>query len=152
MTDRGLDVELEAWHGFPPNRFNRHAWVIGEPEIGEGTWIGAFTLIDGSGGLQIGRGCAISVGAQIYTHSTVHRCISERRYNQVDRCPSVIEDYIHIGANATILMGCHIGHHSVIGAGAVVLEGTTVPPYSIVVGVPGRILETTSHKWLDRDG
>ena len=60
-----------ADHGIPPNRFNPHCWITGEPEIGEKTWIGAFTLIDGLGGLKIGRGCDISSGVQILTHSTV---------------------------------------------------------------------------------
>ena len=31
----------------PANPWNEHAWVVGEPEVGEGTWIGAFTVIDG---------------------------------------------------------------------------------------------------------
>ncbi|MHA4875698.1 hypothetical protein, partial [Enterococcus faecium] len=60
----------------PDNRFNPHAWIIGDPEIGEGTWIGAFTVIDGSGGLHIGAGCDISSGVQIYTHSSMRRCVS----------------------------------------------------------------------------
>jgi acetyltransferase-like isoleucine patch superfamily enzyme len=137
-----------AWHGLPENRYNRHALVVGAPEIGEGTWIGPFTVIDGSGGLTIGKGCDISAGAQIYTHSTVARCLSERRYAVVDRKPTEIGDFVHVGANATILMGARIGHHSVIAAGAVVREGTEVPPYSTVVGVPGRVLEGSARKWV----
>jgi acetyltransferase-like isoleucine patch superfamily enzyme len=133
--DEGL-----ADHGIPPNRFNPHCWITGEPEIGEKTWIGAFTLIDGLGGLKIGRGCDISSGVQILTHSTVRRCLSERRFNNIDHRPTVIEDYVFIGTNAVVMMGCKIGHHSAIGAGAVVLEGTDVPPYSLVVGVPARVV------------
>jgi acetyltransferase-like isoleucine patch superfamily enzyme len=139
----------EAWQSLPPNRFNRLALIVGSPTVGEGTWIGPFTVIDASGGLTIGRGCDISAGAHIYTHSTLARCLSARRYDVVDRRPTEIGDHVHIGANATILMGCRIGHHSSIGAGAVVLEGTEVQPYSIVVGVPGRVLESTTHKWAD---
>ena len=45
-----------------------------------------------------------------------------------------------IGTNAVILMGCHVGHHSVIAAGCVLLEDTRIPPYSLVAGVPGRIV------------
>ena len=56
--------------------------MIGSPEVGEGTWIGAFTVIDGSGGLKIGRGCDISCGAQIYTHSSARRCVSGRAYEK----------------------------------------------------------------------
>ena len=127
-------------HGIPPNPYNPHAWIIGDPKIGEGTWIGAFCLIDGQGGLEIGKGCDISCGAHILTHSTVWRCVSERHYNQVDRAPTKIGDYVFIGENATILKGAEIGHHSVIGAGTVVKENEKVPPYSLVAGVPGRII------------
>ena len=123
-------------HGFPENRYNPHSWIIGEPEIGEGTWIGAFTLIDGSGGLTIGRGVDVSSGAQIYTHSTARRCVSGRDYNSVDRRSVSVGDFVFIGANATILMGVTIGDHAVIGAGAVV--NRDVEPYAIVAGVPAR--------------
>lgn len=126
--------------GLPANPYNEHAWITGDPEIGEGTWIGPFTMIDGQGGLKIGRGVDVSTGAAILTHSTVKRCVTERAYDKVDRVPTTIEDHVFIGENAVILMGCTIGHHSVIGAGAVVTEGTIVPPYSLVVGVPARIV------------
>ena len=127
-------------HGIPANRFNPHCWIKGEPQIGEGTWIGAFTLIDASGGLEIGRGCDISCGVQILSHSTVRRCLTERRYNCIDHMPTVIEDYVFIGSAAVVLMGCRIGHHSIVAAGAVLKEGTQVPPYSLVAGVPARIV------------
>lgn len=132
-------------HELPPNPYNPHAWIAGNPTIGEGTWIGAFTLIDGQGGLTIGKGCDIASGAQVLTHSTMRRCLSERRYTQVDLAPTVIEDYVFIGANAVVLMGCRIGHHSVIAAGSVVLEGTRIPPHSIFAGVPARLVKDLRH-------
>jgi carbonic anhydrase/acetyltransferase-like protein (isoleucine patch superfamily) len=124
----------------PPNPYNEHCWITGKPQIGAGTWIGAFTLIDGLGGLKIGRGCDVSSGAQILSHSTVRRCISERRYNQIDFKATEIEDHVFVGTSAVILMGCHVGHHSVIAAGCVLLEETRIPPYSLVAGVPGRVV------------
>lgn len=127
-------------HGIPKNPYNPHAWIIGKPKIGKGTWIGAFCLIDGQGGLEIGKGTDISCGAHILTHSTVWRCVSERRYPTVDRSPVKIGNYVFIGENATVLKGVEIGHHSVIGAGTVVKEDAKIPPYSLVVGVPGRIV------------
>ena len=127
-------------HGIPANRYNPHCWITGQPEIGEGTWIGAFTLLDGQGGLKIGQGCDISCGAQILTHSTVRRCLSEHRHNRIDLKSTVVEDHVFIGTSAVILMGCHVGHHSVIAAGAVLLEDTRVPPYSLVAGVPARVV------------
>src|SRR4030066_1068998 len=127
-------------HGITPNKYNPHAWIINDPEIGEGTWICAFTVIDGIGGLKIGKGCDISCGVHIITHSTVKRCVTERKYNDVEKSETVIEDHVFIGEHATILKGVHIGHHSVIAAGAVVKENTVIPPYSLMAGVPGRIV------------
>jgi len=43
-----------------------------------------------------------------------------------------------IGTNATLLPGVHVGAHSIVGAGAVVT--TDVPDYSIVAGVPAKVL------------
>ena len=133
-------MDLPAAKPLPPNPYNPLAWVTGEPAIGEGTWIGAFTLIDGLGGLKIGRGCNISSGAQILSHSTVRRCVSERRYPEVDRKPTELGDFVFVGANAVVQMGAKIGDHSVIGAGAVVLEDAVIPPYSLAVGVPARVV------------
>jgi acetyltransferase-like isoleucine patch superfamily enzyme len=120
----------------PANPWNEHAWVVGEPDVGEGTWIGAFTLIDASGGLTIGRGCDVSSGVHIYTHSSVRRCVSDRAFAEVERAPVRIGDCVFIGANATINMGVTIGDHAVVGAGAVVTND--VAPYTLVQGVPAR--------------
>jgi acetyltransferase-like isoleucine patch superfamily enzyme len=134
MTDWTEDGEISD--GAADNSYNATAWIVGSPEIGQGTWIGAFTVIDGSGGLRIGRGCDIGSGAQIYTHSTVRRCVSAREYARVDRAPVTICDYVFIGPGALVMMGVTIGERAVIGAGAVVLRD--VPPLTIVVGVPAR--------------
>ncbi len=120
----------------PENPYNPHAWIIGDPVIGAGTWIGAFTLIDGSGGLEIGVGCDISSGVHIYTHSSARRCVSGRRFAEVERQPVKIGDRVFIGANAVVNMGVTIGDESVVGAGAVVTRD--VPPRTIVGGVPAR--------------
>lgn len=127
-----------------PNPYNPFTWILGKPKIGEGTWIGAFCLIDAlHAPLSIGKGCDISSGAQILTHSTIRRCISERKYNKVDSKRTEIGDYCFIGTNAVILMGSIIGHHSAIGAGTVVLEHSVIPPHSLVVGVPGKVVGKT---------
>jgi acetyltransferase-like isoleucine patch superfamily enzyme len=133
---------FEEQHHLPPNPYNPHAWIIGAPEIGDGTWIGAFTVIDGSGGLRIGANCDISAGAQIYTHSTVQRCLSSG-VSDVERAATTLGDRVHVGAGAVILMGASIGSNSVVGAGCVVPQFTDIPPGSVVVGVPARIVGST---------
>ena len=52
----------------------------------------------------------------------------------------VIEDRVDIGCGAAILGGVTVGHDSVIGANAVVVKD--VPPNSVAVGVPARIVRT----------
>jgi acetyltransferase-like isoleucine patch superfamily enzyme len=120
----------------PDNPYNAHCWVIGEPEIGEGVWIGAFTLLDGSGGLKVGAGVNVSSGAQLVTHSSARRTVTERAYPHVDRAPIEIGEHTFIGTNAVVLMGSKIGHHSIVAAGAVVPEFSEFPPYSVIAGVP----------------
>ena len=53
--------------------------------------------------------------------------------------PVIIEDDVWTGANVTILKGVTIGRGSVIAAGAVVTK--SCPPYSIIGGVPAKVLK-----------
>lgn len=53
--------------------------------------------------------------------------------------PVVIEDDVWCGANVTILKGVTIGRGSVVAAGSVVTK--SCPPYSIVGGVPAKVLK-----------
>ncbi|KRA29940.1 MULTISPECIES: acyltransferase [unclassified Nocardioides] len=131
----------------PPNPYHPLAWLVGEPTIGADVWIGAFTVIDGSGGLTIGSGCDIAAGAQIYTHSTVARCLSDRAL-PIERRQTRIGRNVHVGANAVILMGSDIGDHCVVGAGAVVKENTVAPAYSLLVGVPARVVSDAARRFL----
>ena len=57
-----------------------------------------------------------------------------------------IEDHCLIGMGATVLNGVEIGRGSIIAAGAVIKEGDIIPPYSMVVGVPGKIIKTLPEK------
>lgn len=53
-----------------------------------------------------------------------------------------IEEDVWIGANVTILKGVTVGRSSIIAAGALVIKD--VPPYSIVAGVPAKVIKM---KW-----
>lgn len=52
---------------------------------------------------------------------------------------AVVEDYVRIGANSTILPGIKIGRNSLIGAGSVVTKD--VPPDSVVAGNPAKVIK-----------
>ena len=126
------------------HRYNKFTWIFGNPIIEENVWIGAFCLIDGGYNvLRIGKGSQVSSGAHILTHNTINRTISERNYTSIDNAPTEIGEFCFIGTNAVVLMGSRIGHHSVVGAGAVVREFSNFPPYSLILGVPAKRIGST---------
>lgn len=51
----------------------------------------------------------------------------------------ILEEGVLVGMGATIMNGCVIGKGSIIGAGAVVTEGQHIPPFSMVLGMPGKV-------------
>ncbi len=54
----------------------------------------------------------------------------------------VLDDHVLIGMGATVLSGAKIGRGSIIAAGALVKENADIPPFSLVAGVPGKIIRT----------
>jgi acetyltransferase-like isoleucine patch superfamily enzyme len=111
------------------------AYVYGDVTVGAGTWIGPLVLLDGSGGLTIGEGCALSAGTQIYTHDTIKQALTGGKA-EIDRAPVSIGSFCHIGAQTVIAKGVTIGDHSVIGACSFV--NRDIPAYTVAVGVPCR--------------
>ena len=53
-----------------------------------------------------------------------------------------IGDYVLVGMGAVILGGAKIGEGAMIGAGALVLENTVIPPWSVAVGSPAKVIKT----------
>lgn len=113
-----------------------NSYVYGDVTVGAKTWVGPYTLLDGTGGgLSIGSYCNISAGVQIYTHDTVAWVLSEGR-EEYEHAPVSIGDCCHIGSNTVIGKGCSVGDHSVIGAQSFV--NGDIPPYTVAFGAPCR--------------
>lgn len=55
-----------------------------------------------------------------------------------------VGDEVLIGMGAVIMDGAQIGSHSIIGAKALVTQGTVVPPGSLVLGSPAKVVRTLS--------
>jgi acetyltransferase-like isoleucine patch superfamily enzyme len=111
--------------------------VLGNVQVGEETWIGPFTVLDGRGGLVIGRYCSIAAGVQLYSHDTVKWALSGGKAPE-ERAPTRIGDYCYIGPMSIVIKGVTVGEHSLIGANSYVRQD--IPPYSIAVGSPARIV------------
>ena len=95
--------------------------VLGDVKVGNNTWIGPFTVLDGQGGLEIGSNCDISAGVQIYSHNTARRALSGGQL-PIDKASTRIGSNCYIGPNTIVAMGVIIGDNCVIGAGSLVLE------------------------------
>jgi acetyltransferase-like isoleucine patch superfamily enzyme len=129
--------------------------------FGRGTYVKAFTTLQTTGGqVTFGRKCAIgnfnyiaggyegiTVGDFVNISANVIILGSTRNFR--DRHALIIdqgythrrieiEDDVFIGAGAIILHGSRIGKGAVIGAGAVVTKD--VEPYTIVAGIPARLI------------
>lgn len=102
--------------------------------IGNYTHINRGCLIDARGGITIQNSVSISHNVSIITGS---HDVQSPIFMGVFK-PIIIEDYVWIGANATILQGVTLGKGAVISAGAVVTKD--VEPYNIVAGVPAKTI------------
>ncbi|WP_085992293.1 gamma carbonic anhydrase family protein [Oceanobacillus senegalensis] len=128
------------------------AHLIGDISIGKESSIWFNSVLRGDeDSITIGEKCSIQ------DNSTIHL---------YEGCPVVVEDMVTVGHNA-ILHGCHIGKRSIIGMGATILDhaeigeeciigantlipqGKKIPPRSLVVGSPGKIVRELTDKDLD---
>lgn len=61
----------------------------------------------------------------------------------------VIEDGCLVGIQATVLDGVRMGHGSIVGSGAVVTAGQVIPPRSLVLGMPAKVVKTVGEEMED---
>lgn len=106
--------------------------------IGDDVGVSGCTISAGKS-ITIGNHVLVGSGAVI-TDGDAHPVdpVERRKGLPGSRSAVCIEDDVFIGARAIILKGVTIGRGSVIGAGAVVAK--SIPPYSIAVGNPARII------------
>ena len=107
--------------------------------IGDHTWIGQACFLHSGGGLEIGKAVGIGPAVKIITSTHKEEDLAKPiLFCDVEFGKVVIEDGCDIGIGSSILPGVKIGEGSIVGAGAVVTKD--VKPYTVVAGVPAKIL------------
>lgn len=111
--------------------------IFGNVKVGKNTWIGPFTILDGSGGLTIGNNCSISASVQIYSHDTVKWATSggEEKYEYAN---TSIGNNCYLAPNSIIAMGVSLGDGCIIGANSFVKN--SFPAGSKIAGTPAKSL------------
>lgn len=109
-------------------------------KVGDHSNIGPYSYIGCSGKITIGNNVMISPRVSIYAENHVFDDANIPMKEQgVTQSAVTIEDDCWIAANSIILAGVTIGKGSVIAAGSVVTK--SVPPYSVVAGVPAKVIK-----------
>ncbi|MEL6468421.1 MAG: acyltransferase [Cyanobacteria bacterium J06623_4] len=124
MIDRGVDIKAS----------------YDNIEIGKHTHIGPYTCISG-GKIVIGDDCLIASHCGIYANNhTFSDALVKIREQKSSFKGIFIEEDCWLGSGVRVVDGVTIGKGSVIGAGAVVTKN--IPPYSVAVGVPAKVIST----------
>lgn len=122
---------------------DRSAVVIGDVELEEDVSIWPTAVLRGdSNYIRVGAGSNVQEGAVLHTSPefpTVIGSMVTIGHGAVINGARVGDRCI-IGINSTILDGALIGEECIIGANALVTGMTEVPPRSVVMGIPGKVV------------
>ncbi|HEX6852989.1 MAG TPA: acetyltransferase [Candidatus Polarisedimenticolaceae bacterium] len=106
-------------------------------EIGTGNYLQEQVIVQA--GAKIGNNSSVHIAALVAHEVTIGHSVFVAHAVSLSG-EVVVEDGVFIGTNATVVPRVRIGRWSTIGAGSVVLKD--VPPYSVAVGNPAKILRT----------
>ena len=124
-----------------------NATVVGKVTVGQGVGVWFNAVIRGDNErITIGRDTNIQEHAVLHTDMgfplTVGAGCTVGHRAILHGC--TIGDNVLIGMGAIVLNGATIGENCLIAAGALVPEGRSVPPGSLVIGMPGKVVRRLS--------
>ncbi|WP_428268792.1 gamma carbonic anhydrase family protein [Haliangium sp.] len=123
------------------------ATLIGSIVVGvdASIWFGAILRGDNDV-ITIGPESNIQDSAMLHTDDsiplTLGRGVTVGHKAMLHGCQ--VDDYSLIGIGAVVLNRAKIGKHCIIGANALITEGKEIPPRSLVMGQPGRVVREVS--------
>ena len=107
-------------------------------EVGDDCYFGRELFLDLQDRIVIEDLVTVSHRVMILTHTDAGTSPLKDQVIATSQAPVIIRRGAYIGANVTILQGVEIGESSIVGAGAVVTR--SVPPTSVVAGVPAKVI------------
>jgi carbonic anhydrase/acetyltransferase-like protein (isoleucine patch superfamily) len=130
----------------PTSFIHPSAIVLGDVTLGARVSVWPTTVIRGdSDRIEIGDDSNVQDGTVIHVDHGMPTIIGKRVAigHRAIVHGATVEDDVLIAMGALLLNGVHVGTGSIIGAGAVCSERMRVPPNSLVLGVPGRVVRQT---------
>lgn len=120
------------------------ASLIGDVIVGPGCYIGPFASLRGDfGRIVVGEGANVQDSCTVHAFPGADAVIEP--FGHVGHGAVLhgctVRSYALIGIGATVLDGAEIGEDALVGAGAVVTADTIVPPRSLVLGSPARVVK-----------
>jgi carbonic anhydrase/acetyltransferase-like protein (isoleucine patch superfamily) len=129
------------------------ALVFGDVTLGARVSVWPTAVIRGdTGRIVIGDESNVQDGTVIHVDHGVPTMIGRRvaiGHRAIVHGSTVADDCL-IGMGAILLNGVQVGSGSIVGAGAVCREGMRIPPNSLVLGVPGRVVRDTTDAERER--
>jgi len=116
VGDVRLGNDVGIWFGVTIRGDDSHIEIGDDTNVQDNTCV----HVDLDAPLRIGRG--VTIGHGVIVHGVE------------------IGDYALIGMGSIVLGGARIGEYSLIGAGALIKENAVIPPRSVVLGMPGKIV------------
>jgi len=117
-------------------------------EVGDDCYFGRELFLDLQDRIVIEDQVTISHRVMILTHTDAGNSPLKDEFVPTTQGPVIIRKGAYIGANVTILQGVEIGASSIVGAGAVVTR--SVPPATVVAGVPAKLVKTLNVRPVER--
>jgi len=149
-SDCYIDGLSENYLQFGKNvSIGRHTTIMGSGSlsllgkgliVGDNVGLGTHGFYGTSGGLFIGSNTIIGNYVSFHPQNHIYKNFPKLiRHQGVTEKGITIGENCWLGAKVTVLDGCDIGHSCIIGAGSVVLG--KFPPYSVIAGVPAKLIK-----------
>lgn len=123
--------------------------IIGDVKIGAYSSVWFHVVLRGDEGpIRIGKRCNIQENSTCHLYKgyelILENEVSIGHHAIVHGC--TLRKGVLVGMGSTVLDGADIGEYSIIGANTLVTSNQVIPPRSLVLGSPGKVVKTLTDK------